>query len=67
MFFAYSKECATLYYNLMEILKFENMAEFIYKRVYVLSIFSGFVKPAYQQRNYNTRFAINSNFMRSMV
>jgi flagellin-specific chaperone FliS len=66
MFFAYSRESATPYYNLMEILKFENIfklkiAEFSYKivngRSNIPSIFLEFVRPAYQQHSYNTRFA----------
>ena len=76
MFFAYSRESATPYYNLMEILKFENIfklkiAEFSYKivngRSNIPSIFLEFVRPAYQQQSYNTRFASNLNFVRPKV
>jgi hypothetical protein len=76
MFFAYSRESATPYYNLMEILKFENIfklkiAEISYKIVHgrsnIPSIFLEFVRPAYQQHSYNTRFASNLNFVRPKV
>ena len=73
MFFAHSKDSATPYYNLLGILKFENVyklkvALFTHKILYgstnISTIFQRSLTRASEIHTYNTRFASKLNFHR---
>ena len=74
MFFASKKESATLYMNLLSILKLDNVfklkiATFTYKiineDIHIPRIFTNIISIASTQHSYSTRFAEKQNFIRS--
>lgn len=74
--FAHHRENATPYYNILGILRLDNIfklriAEFSYKIINMQSniprIFSQFAVPAANQHTYNTRYAAKMNFVRPKV
>lgn len=76
IFFAHRREDATPYYNLLGILKLDNVfklkiATLTYKilneRHNVPNIFSSYITPASKSHTYNTRFASSQNFSRPKV
>ena len=74
MFFASKKESATLYMNLLSILKLDNVfklkiATFTYKiineDIHIPRIFTNIISIASTQHSYSTRFAEKQNFIRT--
>ena len=75
-FFAYSRENASPYYNLLGILKFENMYKFkvalfthqiLNDSTNIPTVFHRTLTQASEVHTYNTRFAANLNFHRPKV